>query len=241
VTDAPPRIKRFYKDVTYAPAGDRFAVRLDGRTAKTQGGHPLSAPNEALAEAVADEWRAQGEHIERVTMPLTAILSAAIDGGDDLAAECREEVTAYLGSDLICYRADGPYELSKRQAAAWNPYVEFLRGDFGAPLVVTSGIMSVTQPAAALSAVRRSLDKQDVETMFALRLATAITGSAAMALALWRQVFPPEQIFDASLVDEYFQEARWGADDEALARRKLMRAEFLAIGDFLNLLSQDGP
>ncbi len=228
--------KRFYKTVSVEPDDGRFALRLDGRPAKTPLRNPLSAPTEALAEAVAEEWDAQRETIDRNAMPLTGMLTAAIDGGAALAAECCEDILNYVQSDLVCYRADGPAALCERQAAVWDPFIDFMRSEFGAMLVTTSGIVAVGQPAASLAALRRTLEPLSPETLFALRIATAISGSAVLALSLWRKASDPEAIFEASRVDERFQEERWGVDEEAAQREARLRGDFLIAVRFLSLL-----
>jgi chaperone required for assembly of F1-ATPase len=72
-------VKRFWKDVTVEPEDGGFAIRLDGRPVKTPARAPLAVPTEALAQAVADEWRAVGERIDPRAMPLTGLANAAID------------------------------------------------------------------------------------------------------------------------------------------------------------------
>ncbi|RYY33245.1 MAG: ATPase, partial [Sphingomonadales bacterium] len=52
-------MKRFWKDVTI----DGQGIALDGKPVRTPGRVPLVLPSPALAEAVADEWRAVGETI----------------------------------------------------------------------------------------------------------------------------------------------------------------------------------
>ena len=106
--------KRFYKDVAVVEQDGRYAIALDGRIAKTYARRPLAAPNASLAEAVAVEWAAQGERIERTTMPFTAMLSAAIDANESDVEAWREEIVKYVGSDLVCYRADEPQALAER-------------------------------------------------------------------------------------------------------------------------------
>ena len=103
-------------------------------------------------------------------------------------------------------------------------------------LVTTAGIVAVGQPDAAIAAVRSALAEKTPETLFPLRLATAISGSAVLALALWRQAFDPGAIFEASRVDERYQEEKWGVDSEAREREDRLRGEFLSIGRFLALL-----
>jgi chaperone required for assembly of F1-ATPase len=75
-----------------------------------------------------------------------------------------------------------------------------------------------------------------VERLFALRIATAISGSAVLALALWKKAFGAEAIFEASRVDERFQQERWGVDEEAAEREARLRRDFLTAARFLALL-----
>ena len=230
------RPKRFYKDVVVVPHEDRYAIALDGRIAKTMGRNVLSAPTEALAVAVAAEWSGQGEHIDRLTMPLTGLLSASIDGSDEDTEKWREEIVKYLGSDLVCYRAGEPQKLSERQSALWDPYIEFMRAEFGAILVTTTGVMAVPQADASSAAVRNALSKTSPEVLFAVQIATAIAGSAVLALALWKGFDDAETIFEASRIDERFQEEQWGVDEEAKAREERLKADFLTVARFLSLL-----
>ncbi len=236
MSDSPVRIKRFYETVTIEADDNAFVVALDGRHAKTQTRKPLAASTSSLAQAVANEWSAQNEFIERKSMPLTAILSAAIDGGADDSVQWSQDVLDYLGSDLVCYRAEAPKALAERQSAVWDPYISFIRSEFDAALVMTSGVMAVSQPDATIAAVRRALDGQTTETLFALRTATAITGSAVLSLAMWKHYRVASEVFDASRIDERFQEEKWGEDEEARVREENMRDEFLKVGQFLSLI-----
>ena len=104
----PEHPRRFYTDVTVAPHEKGFAIVLDGRTVKTPRRNQLVVPIAALAAAVAAEWRAQGERIDPASMPLTRLVNVALDhvGGEMTAV--RADIVKYAGSDLICYRADGP-------------------------------------------------------------------------------------------------------------------------------------
>lgn len=228
--------KRFYEAVSVEAMDDRFAISLDGRRAKTAGGNILSAPTKVLADEVAEEWNAQENHIDRKTMRLTGILSAAIDGGEDGRREWIDEIVSYLGSDLVCYRADVPEALKIAQSECWDPYIDFVRNEFGAMLVTTTGIVAIGQPDASFQSIRRALEAETSERLFALQIATAISGSAVLALALWKGFVEPTKIFDASRVDEHFQEARWGIDDEAKAREEHLKKDFLTTSKFLSLL-----
>src|SRR4029078_23188 len=72
--------KRFYKMVAIEPDSAGFTVRLDGKKGRTPGKAPLGLPTRELAEAIAQEWREQGERIDPTTMPLTKLVNSAIEG-----------------------------------------------------------------------------------------------------------------------------------------------------------------
>src|SRR5436190_13382594 len=107
-------MKRFYKIVTIAPEGGTYAVQLDGRPVRTPQASPLRLPTPALADAVAEEWRAQGDTIEPASMHLTKLANTAIDGTASRHSEVTDELLKYGAGDLLCYRADDP-ALAERQ------------------------------------------------------------------------------------------------------------------------------
>lgn len=233
----PQRIRRFYEKVSVGRhEGGGWVILLDGRTVKTPGGALMRVPVEPLAQEIAEEWRRQADHIDRASMPLSGMLSGAIDGGAEGAAAALDDIVKYLGSDLVCYRAVEPAALADRQSAAWDPYIDIMRGVFGAILVTTAGVVAVAQPETTIARVRRDLRNESPETLFALRIATALSGSAAIALAVWKGASEAEAAFEASRVDERFQEQRWGVDAEARAREEGLRRDFLTAARFLALL-----
>ena len=89
-------------------AGAEFPLLLDGKPVKTPARRALAAPNAALAEKIADEWNAQSETIDPARMPLTRLANAVIDAVAPAPAPVADEIAKYLGSDLLCYRAEAP-------------------------------------------------------------------------------------------------------------------------------------
>ena len=94
-------MKRFYKDVSVAPAPGGFAVLLDGKPVKTPARNELRLPTRALAEAVAAEWRGQGETVQAATMPLLRLSNTAIDG----VAVHRDEVVNFMAATVQGWQA----------------------------------------------------------------------------------------------------------------------------------------
>lgn len=219
--------RRFYEAVAIGAAPDGgFAILLDGRPVRTPAKGALAVPDEALAEALAVEWRAQGDIIEPDTMPLTRLVNSALDGVAHARAATIREVAKFAETDLVCYRAEEPIALVAAQSKAWDPVLAFARDDLGAHLLVTTGVTYLPQPAPALAAVRHAIETDADGPSGALRLAalsvmTSLTGSVLLALAVARGLIAVADAWHAAHVDEDHQIAIWGHDAEAAARREM--------------------
>lgn len=234
---AKPLPKRFYKDVTVAAdkAGG-FAILLDGRAAKTPGKRKLIAPTEALASAMAGEWAAQGERIDPARMELTRLVNTAIDGVAGKEAEVADDIVAFAGSDLVCYRAEAPEGLIAEQAKAWDPLVAWVRERFDARLKLAAGIVHVAQDAKAIERVRAHVHTYDALRLAALHVMTTLTGSAVVALAVAEGRIDAAAAWKAAHVDEDWQIRFWGEDAEARARREQRWRTMQAASRLLELI-----
>jgi chaperone required for assembly of F1-ATPase len=216
----PAVLRRFYENASVAPTDEGFALRLDGRGARTPGKRPLVFPTRALAELVAREWAGQGAAIDPTSMPATRIANSAIDGVTAAIAETRAELAAYGETDLLYYRAGAPEKLVAAQAAAFDPVLDWVHEAFGARFILTEGVVHVRQPERALAALRGALEAtSDPFALAALHVMTTLTGSLLIALGVHRGAFTAEEAWRIAHVDEDFQIGIWGADDEAMARR----------------------
>jgi chaperone required for assembly of F1-ATPase len=227
----PPR--RFYKAAMAGRHGDDFAVLLDGKVALTPARKPLAVADRKLAEALAAEWEAQGDRLDPAAMPLTRIVNAALDRVAGEMPGVRAEIVKYAGSDLICYRADGPASLLAAQAAAWDPLVAWAREALGARFALGPGVVHVAQDDRALAAVDAALVPLDPLGLAAVHSVTTLTGSAVIALALLRGRLTIDQAWAAAHVDEDWQIGQWGSDEAALARRAARHREMEAAGVIL--------
>ena len=229
-------MKRFYRAASVESDARGFAVALDGRRVRTARGRPLLLPTAALAEAAADEWRAQAETIRRDTMPLARLADAALDDVGANPAACVDAVVAYAETDLLCYRAARPDSLAQRQEACWRPVLDWAGARYGAAFAVTAGVAPVRQSPAALAALRAAVASAGVWPLAALRETAAATGSALLALALREGRIDAAGAVAASQLDERWQAERWGEDAEASARLAALGAAVEASARFLRLL-----
>ena len=231
-----PAPKRFYKSASAEERDGSFALLLDGRPARTPARRALSVPTRALGEALAGEWQAQGSEIDPSTMPLTRLVNSAIDGVADRPEAVIDDLVRYAGSDLLCYRADEPERLVAEQGAAWDPVLDWARDALGARFGLAEGVMPVEQPAEAVAAVRRALER--VPSPFglaALHAMTTLTGSVLLTLAHADGAIDAGAAWEAAHVDERHQERLWGEDAEAGERRARRQTEFRAASDLYRL------
>jgi len=230
-------MRRFYREVATAPAADGHRVLLDGRPVQTPGRRQLSAPSPGLAAAIAGEWRMQRETIVPATMPITRLASTAVDRMPTRRRDAIEEITAYAGTELLCYRAAEPEELVRRQEAVWQPLLDWAARVYGAPLVTTTTLAPAEQPPAALAGLRAPVERLDDWPLVGVHAATTALGSIVLGLALLEGRLDADAAVDASLLDELFEIERWGQDRETVRRHQALRRDVAAAGDFLAGLS----
>ncbi len=227
--------KRFWTEATSAPGEGGHVVRLDGRTVKTPAKAGLVLPSAAMAEAVAAEWQAQGERIDPLSMPVTRAANAAIDRVRPQHAEVADMLAAYGDADLLCYRAESPAELVARQAAAWDPLLDWAAETYGARLAPRAGIMHEGQDADALARLASAVHALDAFELTAFHDLVSLTGSLVIGLAAERGAQDPEALWATSRIDESWQEELWGTDEEAAETAAYKRASFLDAVRFLGL------
>lgn len=221
-------LKRFYKQASAAEGADGFAVHLDGRPVKTPAGRRLAVPFRPLAEAMAEEWEAQVEEIKPHTMPMTQLASTALDRIGPERATILDQLARFADTDLLCYRADFPPDLVKRQTSQWQPLLDWAAELTGGRLAVTSGVVAVVQPAEAVAALTGRLASYDDWQLTAAQAACAASGSLVLALALVEGRLSGEQTYEISQLDETYQIEQWGEDAEAAARRAALRRDIVA-------------
>jgi chaperone required for assembly of F1-ATPase len=226
-------MKRFWKDVT---VDAELGVRLDDRPVRTPGRVPLLLPTGMLAEAVADEWRSIAEDIDPRAMPLTGLANAAIDRIAPDAVSFAAGLAAYGESDLLCYRADGPPDLVARQAALWDPPLDWARDRYDVHFEIATGVMHRAQPEATIERLGAAIAARPAFELAPLSPIVTITGSLVLALALVERAMDADTVWAAANLDEDWQAEQWGEDDLAIKARETRRQDFDAAARFLSLV-----
>lgn len=227
--------KRFWTTATVVPAEGGFTVHLDARPVRTPLKTPLILPTLALAEAVAAEWQAQEGKIDPESMPFTRTANSALDKVAPQFEAVAAMLAAYGESDLLCYRAEGPEDLVARQAEAWDPLLVWAAEELDAPLAITFGVMPVEQCRDSINRLAELVREQSAFQLAAFHDLVAVSGSLVLALAVTRKRLTAEAAWDLSRIDENWQIALWGEDEEAAEVAVRKHAAFLQADRFYGL------
>ena len=230
---------RFYKTAAPAPADTGWQVLLDGRGIKTAMGAQQVVPGQRLANALADEWAAQGEEID----PAGFVFRDLADYAIDVVRADRDAAIANLlrfaETDTLCYRADPEEALFKRQQEVWEPLVQAAEAHHGIHFQRVSGIMHRPQPPATLETLRVYLAGLDDFTLAALNTLASLAASLTVALAALEDGADAQTLWAAANLEEDWQIELWGEDDLAKERRDRRAAEFANALRFAKLVRAD--
>lgn len=233
---------RFYTMVSSSKTDEGYAIQLDGKTIQTPNKLNLVAPSKALADTIILEWSEQVDTVKPDTMPLTQILTTAIDKIRDRQA-ITQSVMRYLDTDLICYWAKEPEEFSKHQKEIWGRWVKWFDEHFEVPLYTTKKIDAIKQDDEAHKRAWNYIEALDDQYFTILHIITSLSGSMILALAFVEGDIEPAELFEASYLEElykakHYNEDLHGASPEEEAEREAFKRDAQAAQDYINLANE---
>ncbi|AJE45400.1 ATP12 family chaperone protein [Celeribacter indicus] len=231
------KAKRFWTETGVTEDEEGFGVSLDGRPVRTPAKVPLLVPTRALAELIAEEWDAQEGEIDPNTMPATRSANSAIDKVATQRAEVADLLSDYGDSDLLCYRAEAPEDLAAQQAEGWDPLLDWAATHLGARLAPRGGVMHAPQDAQALAALRARVHALTPFELAAFHDLVTLSGSLILAFAVIQDRLAAEEAWRLSRLDETYQIAQWGEDEEAAEHAELKRQSFLHAARFYRVVN----
>jgi chaperone required for assembly of F1-ATPase len=235
VADAAP-VKRFWKDVSVEPAEGSFRVALDGRPIRTQGGAPQIVPTRALAEALAEEWRTQGDKVDPRSFPLRDLADYAIDHVEPDRVAAVAGLLPYSETDTLCYRADPEEPLYRRQLELWEPLLATFEARHGVRMERVSGIVHKPHPPETLQRLRALLEEMDAFTLATLQTLAPLAASLSVALEAIEPGADAAKLFALANCEQDWQAELWGWDSEAQQARATKLAAFEAAVRFAGLV-----
>ncbi len=226
----------FWSKVSITEAGDGYKVLLDGRDLKTPAKATLQVPTSALAEKIAEEWRTLEDKVDPERLPLTKLANAAIDKVAVQFEPIIEMLAEYATTDLLCYRATAPKGLADRQEQVWQPLLDWFAQTHNIRLEVSSGVMPIRQPTKVLTASAALLKNRTHLELAAIYDLITLSGSFVIGLATASENLSVPEAWAASRIDEDWQIAEWGEDEDATLLAKTRQNAFERAAFALTLL-----
>ena len=126
--------------------------------------------------------------------------------------------------------------LAQRQAAIWDPWLDWASGRYDVHFVIVEGVMHRPQPARTLEKLRAAVKARGTFELAAMAKLAHLSGSLIATLAVVEHAGSAQDIWNASCLDELWQEELWGADHWAQKNRYDREGEFMQSVRFLDLL-----
>ncbi len=228
-------MKRFYSQVSIEPVEGGFQIALDGRKLRTQGGAAQIVPSAALAEKLAQEWRAQGEKIDPRSLPRRDLADFALDNVAADPGATIAKLLSYAQTDTLCYRADPDEAAYRHQHDLWEPILTACEAREGVRFERVCGIVHRAQSEETLAILRARLEREDAFTLAALITMASLAASLVVALAALEDGADAEALFAAANAEEDWQASLWGWDHEAEKTREARLTAFVLAAEFARL------
>ncbi|WWC72695.1 uncharacterized protein I206_106659 [Kwoniella pini CBS 10737] len=224
VQDGPPlthtnraevTLRRFWKTVHIKEnESGEYQITLDHRALKTPGGSKLIIPTERrlIALLIANEWENQDEVLKQHALPVTSLVSRAIDGlGEgEIRIGVINQLMKYLDTDTILFKNDTPSSLVRMQNEHWDPLYKWLENEYNVKLNSAKGFSPPKQSEQVKNKLKILLEGMDGWELSAFERAAYASKSFIIALALCKGKLTANQAADASHVEVRSQIEKWG-------------------------------
>lgn len=230
-------MKRFYKDVSVIMEGQGFTLWLDEKPVKTPRRNVLFVATSALAEAIAIEWRAQGENVQPHTMPLTQIANGICDLTNDEQARLVAHMAGYVDGDMLYFRDEENADVYPRQEAEWEPWLCWAEERYDMRFKRQMGISLQRQSHPVHLRLREVLTSLPLTHLIPLNILATGFSSLILALAVYERALPVAEAYELSLLEQRVQSSRWGEDAEQESKNAQLLNELMAAAVFLELLT----
>jgi chaperone required for assembly of F1-ATPase len=236
-------VKRFWDIAAVQWTDKGHSILLDGRPMLLPSRAALVVGPARLARAIAEEWQvaggAKGGEMSFKDTPLTRLAGTALERVAPDPLVTIDAIARYGETDLLCYRAESPETLVRRQHEQWQPWLDWAALAYDAPLRVATGVAYIKQHRDSIAALRRAVAALDVDALAGLGIAVPALGSLVLGLALSAGEIDANTAFTLGALDELFQAEQWGEDHEAVDRRAGMLADIVLAARYIDLTRGD--
>uniref|UniRef100_A0AC34QA15 ATP synthase mitochondrial F1 complex assembly factor 2 n=1 Tax=Panagrolaimus sp. JU765 TaxID=591449 RepID=A0AC34QA15_9BILA len=209
--------RRFYKQVTVEDeinenGGRNYMVLLDKHKLKTQAGKVLKVDSEPLALAIAQEWDAQKEFINKPLMRITGLAFTAIDNPlNETKESLTEKIMEYLDTDTLLHFASEPQNLVKLQHEKWAPILKWFNDTHGLDIKATDNLVDLPQISGNdRSTIKRYLLSHNFWSLNGIQYGVEGAKSLIVTMALMGCHISAEEATHLSHLEQIYQAKVWG-------------------------------
>ncbi|KAH0949160.1 hypothetical protein HN011_000271 [Eciton burchellii] len=204
-------MKRFYKRTNILSSGDKYEITLDQRKLKTPEGRIFEVNSKPLALAVATEWDAQKETIDRSSMHLTALCNTVQDNPRNYTKiDLVNHIINCLEMDTILFYSDQTDELYSLQLKKWGPMVHWFCKHYDVSITGTQNIETIIVPEETKITLRRHLLSYNFNSIYGLVYAVDGLKSVILTLATVARMINITEAVNLSRLEEEYQISFWG-------------------------------
>ncbi|XP_077271866.1 ATP synthase mitochondrial F1 complex assembly factor 2 homolog l(2)k14505 [Temnothorax americanus] len=204
-------VKRFYRRTNILSSGDKFEITLDQRKLKTPQGRVFEVNSKPLALAVAAEWDAQKETIDRGSMHLTSLCNTVLDNPHNhTKINLVNHIVNCLEMDTILFYSSEVDELYQLQVEKWEPIVRWFCEHYDVDIARTQSIEAPTVSMETKAALTKHLLSHNFNSIYGLVYAVDGLKSVILTLATAARVINIPEAVNLSRLEEEYQISHWG-------------------------------
>lgn len=157
------------------------------------------------------------------------------DTAKDISAhrsEIIDKLLQFSVTDMLLFWGSEK-SLIERQQKVWEPIIKWAGDALETEIRHTDTLNVPEQDKTSGHRMRAFLNSLSDKELAAFYAAALNTRSVLLAMALVRGKITAEQAFEAAFLEELWQNENWGAEEEAVKKRELMKQELKDVEAFL--------
>lgn len=191
-----------------------FTIKLNDKALRTPMRNLLRIPDETLALAIANEWKANiwKKKIDLPTMHLTTLAYTAIDNPfNESKDNIASSITEYLKFDTLRFRDVDNEELLNKQSRHWDPLIGWFEHRFQCQLPIEYGDLTSTSsiPKHTNDIVNMHLLSHDMWPLVGISFMARNLKSFVLASCLTERFIDVEKAVEVARVETRYQTERW--------------------------------
>jgi len=217
-------------------SNNKYYVQINGKTAKTPEGNLMELPTSKLAKIIVKNYQSYKTKRNNSIVSPIRLANTAIDMVAKNKNNYIKQLCSYANSDLVCYFANSPEDLVKKQNKSWLPLITFMQDFYNINILYTNEIFSINQTKESLSKLKVILSKKNNFELSAISVLSQLTNSIIISLALVNDKINVKNAFELSNLEEIYQATFWGKDEEAFTRLKAISVDIKNVKKYYDAL-----